>query len=256
MKKINELERGQKITIAQWSGGNFTPTSGDGTLSRIVEAPLPDAFGMSVGSSFSDPFNQNVLDGPRVGGIANLASTFSGFSRKLGARTRLFYSGPEPTEISFDLNFDSYYSARDEVLLPVVKLMCMSVGRNFTLNDASEKFLDDEIDGVIEEVGAGFMSDFLSDNGSVRSTIRDMANRYGLIRSPALCWVRFGNVMKIKKAFISSTGVRFSNVLDNEFLPQSATVSVTVRMEENPTLTDVVEVFASGTRITSGQVGA
>ena len=215
---IDSLPYGQRVTIKQYQ---------EGQLLRRVTAGLPDGHGVSVGSTFTDPFNKNVGDSSKLQGLATRAATFLGVSRKPGAMaTSIYYEGPEPTEISFELNFESFYSAKDEVIIPVMNLMMMGVGREYGLDHITEMY--------------DFFDQFIDAINDVDESLTD---RIGVIKGPEICRVRMGKTTVFDRCYISSVAPTFSNVLDNQFLPVSATCSITVKLERNPTQESVASMF-------------
>lgn len=224
--KLNDLKPGQLLTITPLVDGEPSPRG-------RIKAALPPNFGASVGSAFTDPFNNNVSAGS-YDSIAEKASSYLGFSRKLGSRvTSVFYSGPEPTEISFEMTFESFYSAKEEVIIPVMKLMSLSVGKEVGAEE-------------LQEILGGFNNVFAEKANELIQSARDFsagADAIKLIQGPPICELKFGKVMRFNRCYVSSVGVSFSNVLDNEQLPVSATCSVTVKIERNVTLQDIGAIF-------------
>lgn len=230
LNKVEELYKSTPESVLTIIEKN----SGGGYL-RVVRAPLPDGFGMSVGSAFTDPQNIDLASHTGAGKYGQIASAImrgaaalTGFSTRAVQNSNVFYGGPEPTEISFDLQFNSYYSAREEVLIPAAKLMMMSVGVERTLRDLNER------------VSADLEAQEIDPNDKETESI--MSN-FGLIRSAGICEVRFGKTFKIPRAYVSSVGVKFSNVLDNMGIPTSADCSVTIKVVRNPTQREVGERY-------------
>ena len=215
---VDSLPYGQRVTIKQYQGGQ---------LLRRVTAGLPDGHGVSVGSTFTDPFNKNVGDSSSIQDLATRGSALLGVSRKPGAMaTSIFYEGPEPTEISFELNFESFYSAKDEVIIPVMNLMMMAVGREYGI---------DALTGMFD-----FYDQFIDQINDVNESLTD---RIGIIKGPEICRVRMGKTTVFDRCYISSVAPSFSNVLDNQFLPVAASCSITVKLERNPTQGSVASMF-------------
>lgn len=215
--KAKQLPDGQKVTIKL--------RTEDGLTERKVVAPLPDGFGMSVGSAFTDPQNMDLNQGGgAVSKAVKAVTQRSGFSSKIAQASNVFYDGPEPTEMSFDLNFHAYYSAFDEVIVPVFDLMMMSVGREYNGDEINNSIVADAMKAIEEATGA--------DSG-----------KYGLIHSPGECKVTFGKAMTIPRCFVSSVGVEFSNIMDNQYFPISANCSVTIKVVRNPTQTELTKYF-------------
>lgn len=235
--KLSELSSKFKITLI--------------SAGRRVEAPLPADFGFTVGSEYTTPFDIGSMSG----GLQKLYAV-GGISNPVGLRMRKMYANPEPTEISFDMEFAAYYSAKEEVAMPVVTLMTMCLGRVARYAD---------IEKTVRKMGAlavkgsdlfGFGSDAADvANETAGSTADDIAeSQYaeagdrlmgliGLIKSPEIVTLKFGDFLIIDNAFITSTGVQFSNVLDKDGYPMSAKVSVTCTLQLAPVADDVVAMF-------------
>ena len=208
----------------------------DGSNGRIVRAPLPDGFGMSVGSAFTDPNNMDLAGatgggrmGQILGGLAKYGSQFTGISTRATQRSNVFYAGPEPTEVSFEINFSAFYSAFDEVVRPAANLMMMSVGTEIPLSRLND-----------------YIADFLKEEGAERSDDDNITEGFGLIRSAGEVEVKFGKAMTIKRGYVSSVGVKFSNVLDNQGYPMSVDCSVTIKVIRNPTQYEVGKHYFGG----------
>lgn len=90
-----------------------------------------------MGSEFTATFDANTLSGV----LQKFKLPFAGqISRRVGVVTTKFYANPEPTEISFELEFHAEYSARDEVVIPMVTLAMMSLGRNMNFEMVKQEF--------------------------------------------------------------------------------------------------------------------
>lgn len=244
--KMNETPQKFKVTIRQLNR--------DGT-SRKVEAPLPEQFGFTVGSEFTAPFDANAL----AGVLQKMKLPFAGgISRRTGVVTTKYYSNPEPTEISFDLEFHAEVSARDEVLIPVVNLMMMSLGTELSVNDIERElakvagFGRDVLDLVIpfaEENGVENTDALEIDPDATNDTLvgltRDSVDEYGnsvlgfigLLVGPQITSVRFGEVYELHDCWVSSVTPQFGNDVDAEGLPLTATCSVTCILQRDPTTT-------------------
>lgn len=208
-----------------------------GNEELAVKAPLPENFGFTVGSEFSAPF-----DAQFVGGAIQKAFAASGVSSKLGVSTRKMYSNPEPTEISFDMQFEAYESAMDDVLIPIIKLMSMSIGRRMSLTDAANT-IEELINSLSRRLrGEEAFSPGTLSSSATSGTAGNAADRVfgflGFIAGPSLVKLRFGNIITFKNTYVTSVAPSFSNILDPDGVPMSATVSVTCILEEDPTLND------------------
>lgn len=213
-----------------------------------VEAPLPPDFGFTVGSEYTTPFDIGNISG----GIQKLYAV-GGLSNPVGLRMRKMYANPEPTEISFDMEFAAYHSAKEDVVVPMVTLMLMSLGRVVKAADVSaavEKF------GRLAASGAslfGFGEESVNNATTAASetlndpTVEANASRLlemiNLISAPEVCSISFGDFLEIDKAYITSTAVSFSNVLDRDGYPMSGKVSVTATVQVAPIADDISRYF-------------
>jgi len=232
--KMAELDNKHKLRIS--SGDKYH-----------VEAPLPDNFGFTVGSEYTTPFDLGS-----VSGTLQKLYAIGGISAPVGLRMRKMYANPEPTEISFEMEFAAYHSAKEDVVVPIVTLMVMSLGRVITKQDveaAIEKFSNLAAQGAsfagfspegAQSAGESAQATINGDNGETTSRILEMIN---LIAAPDLCTIRFGEFLTIDKAYITSTAVQFSNILDRDGYPMSGRVNVTATVQVAPLADDIVEFF-------------
>lgn len=235
--KLNELSSKFKITVlsGKWK----------------VEAPLPPDFGFTVGSEYTTPFDIGSMSG----GLQKLYAV-GGISNPVGLRMRKMYANPEPTEISFDMEFNAYYSAKEEVLLPVVTLMVMSLGREAKYSDieATMRKMSQQLvrgaslfgfgDDVEEPVNSATESavETVNDDAFAKAGDR-LLDMIGLIKSPEVATLKFGDFLIMPNVFITSTAVQFSNVLDKDGYPMNAKVAVTCTLEVAPIADDIVGMF-------------
>lgn len=208
---------------------------------HTVLAPLPETFGFTVGSEFSAPFDTGISSG-----IVQKALAIGSISQKIGLRMKKMYSNPEPTEISFDLEFNAFYSAADEVVVPVIKLAALSLGRSMDkLNERTAETIRSvaQTAGNVGNLIADKTDDQLSDDATTGNIIKRLANLIGLIEGPNTQTIMFGNLYTMTDCYITSMSPQFSNVLDKNGLPMSATCSITVTLEQYPIADDVVGWF-------------
>lgn len=204
-----------------------------------VLAPLPENFGVTVGSQFSAPFDAHFIGGGMAKGAA-----LANVGTKLGVSTSRFYSSPEPSEISVDVQFEAYYDAGADVMAPVIKLMLMSLGRSITVDSALDVI--EEIIAKADESTAAAARQFLDNmipEGAEDSTNR-IAGFLGFVEGPPMVTMQFGNALRLEKVYISSVAPQFSNILDSNGFPMSATCSITAVMQRDPIL-DENETFDS-----------
>lgn len=238
----------QRITITQYNGKDKI----------FVAAPLPDGFGMTVGSEYATPFDTGTAND-----MLSKALYLSDVAQKVGVRMKKFYSNPTPTEISFDMEFNSYYNAYGEVVVPAVLLMQMSLGRKLDWEGLKGKIKE-----ILEKIksgykaaakavaaGTGFNAD-LSDlsppsvpsneyTQAAESGASKAMEMFGFIRAPELTTIKFGDVYTLRTAYITHVGVKFSNVLDVQGIPTSCVCSVTATLEQYPIAEDVAEMFGA-----------
>jgi hypothetical protein len=215
-----------------------------------VLAPLPDNFGMSYGSEYSAPFDMNT-----VSDAWKKAYALSGISTKVGIQMKKMYSNPEPTEFSFDMEFNAYYSPLEEVLFPVYYLSQMTLGSSLSFNDLSQatqnflKKLNQGIKTASNAVGLettegplqGAVEYDVPD--SVQSGVDGALRLINFIKSPKKVSVYFGNTMKWDNMYITSVATSFSNMLDANGIPMYAKCSVTVTPEAYPVAETMNRVF-------------
>lgn len=217
-RKLLETDKKFRVSI----------TNGEGLQ---VLAPLPDNFGLTVGSEYTAPFDAHF-----VGGTLAKAAVVTGVGTKLGVSTSKFYSAPEPSEISFDVQFEAYYDAGDEVIAPIIKLMVMALGRTITLEDGIntiEEILSRVSSSVGQAVG-GFLEEIIPEN--TEETADRIFDFLGFVKSPPMCKIKFGEALRLEKVYISSVSPQFSNILDYRGYPMSATCSITAVLERDPIL--------------------
>lgn len=230
--KMSELDDKFKVRISfELSDKTFT-----------VEAPLPDNFGMTVGSEFSAPFDANFLSGTmsKVAAVVSAKASkgdSSGIGNKLGVVTKKYYSNPEPSEISFDLQFEAYYDAKTEVMFPIIQLMAMGLGRSVSKAQAQQY-----LSNLIAQAGLQKLADTVAPDENIDFNDPDTADRVfdflDFVAGPPLTKIEFGNVLTLKKVYVSSVAPQFSNILDKNGYPMSATCSITAVLEKDPIITD------------------
>lgn len=217
-----------------------------------IQSPLPDSFGMTLGSEYSEPFDTGALSDKWAKAFA-----IGGIGQKAGLRMKKMFTNAEPTEISFDMEFVAYYDAADEVLLPIVQLCRLTLGHVLQGEDINKKFED-----LVNKLTFASTANILSDIESAGDTVSENedVNKYGsrvleiasLIDSPPKVKLQFGNIMKWKNMYITSIAPQFSNVLDENGIPLSAKVSVTLTPEQYPVVDDMLDVFGQAGRRYNG----
>lgn len=200
-----------------------------------VSAPLPQEFGFTVGSNYSTPFDMQGL-GENIQKLAAL----TGVSQKMSVNMQKVFINPEPTEISFEMEFNAYYSARDEVLAPIIKLLFMSLASKLSFDDAKQSIdrLIDKVSSSANQFGITIpentLRGFLNTSDETDEIGGKAFSLLRLIKSPEMVNVSFGNVYKLKNTYISSVAPQFRNVLDKDGIPMSATCNVTLVLRDVP----------------------
>lgn len=211
-----------------------------------VKAPLPENYGYTVGSEIGTPFSGYATDGT----ISKLMALQFGVSSRIGLVTQKIYQGPEPTEVTFDLNFNAYYSARHEVVAPVIKLMMMSVGQEKNLEETSREVAENI--RSYTTLGEEQLGNFLDASGDVESTLESQSSSAAqlirFMRTPSTVTVRVGNIFTLVNAYLSNVQPQFTNVLDFEYMPMSATCSVTLELANPMTKLRLSRAFGDAFR--------
>lgn len=215
------------------------PASSDVFGNLLVESALPDEFGFTVSSNYSTPFDTQSL-----GEILQKGSAIAGISQKTAFAMNKAFINPEPSEISFEMHFDAFYSARMEVLLPVFRLLEMSLPTLLTYESAKER-ITQVIESIKESLGGTQVDESIFDgirntfsrnpDEEVQETIDKGLALLRVLSSPSTVNIQFGNTYVLTDTYISSVSVSFSNVLDGEGLPLSAVCSVTALPRRVPT---------------------
>jgi len=203
----------------------------DSVHGLTVFANMPETMTVGVASDIGSPFAGYASEGT----AAKVLALSTGASSKIGIVTKKLFMGVDQPDISLDIKFEAYYSALDEVLVPAIKLMLIGT--------AEEKNLEDSIRNIIKLIeGGGEVVAELT--AKITKTDRvDTDKLINYLKTPATIKVKFGEIFTIRNAFLSSVSVSFSNVLDSDFLPMEATVSVTITPQDPFTKNEVVTMF-------------
>lgn len=203
----------------------------DGRNGTTVLANMPETMTIGVGSDIGSPFAGYASEGT----AAKVLALTTGASNKVGVVTQRLFMGVDQPDINVDIKFEAYYSAYDEVLLPCIKLMLMATAEKHSLEDAVRK--------AIKFIEAGD-SIYAETIAKIKQSERlDTDNFINYLRSPATCKVMFGDIFTIQKCFLANVSVSYSNVLDNDFVPMEATVSITLTPQDPFTKNSVVTMF-------------
>lgn len=256
MSKTKQLADGQKVIIRQ------VTAFGGGTAHKLqVEAPLPPNFGFGTQIEA-----QEIFAGYAPTGIATQLLNIFNKTTKTGFITRKMFTGADTPDLNFDLKFDAYDDAFKDVIIPVATLLSMGTAESI---GAIPKVLRKAIAGAltwIETQGANLSNKTLGTNIDTNAkgfgvTAADI-NQYGrFIEGPPLVNIQFGNTFLATKLFLSSVRVNFTDVLDHNYLPMSASVSITATFQDPLYMGSVLDGFelafesANGNKSIGGDLG-
>lgn len=225
-KQFKQEEIDSKFKVTIWLQSD---------TSYYVTAPLPAEYGFSVGANYSTPFDMQGL-GENIQKLAALAN----ISQKMTMNMEKVFINPEPTEISLEMEFNAFYSAKDEVLIPIIKLLDMALASQLSFGDAKES-----INKLIEKAGSAAskfgvnlpqdtMKSYLNTSEETNEVGGKAFSLLRLIKSPEMVNVSFGEVYTLKNVYISSAAPSFSNVLDEDGYPLSAKCNLTFVLRDVP----------------------
>src|SRR4030066_442743 len=184
-----------------WGGGNEPRTRGDemGPKNHIeknrgvrVSAPLPENIPFAVGNEVNEIFDFLKI---RSKAVQLLTGGAVRTNIDRGLAERQFWRGIINQDISVDLNFNAYYSGKRDVVDPVGTLLLMAA--------------------------------------PVESSVT--GGKDGLLtywKAPPRIAIRFGSILWFSNCIIKNVNVQWSNKLDSNFDPLSATVNVTFITED------------------------
>ena len=175
----------------------------DNMENTAVRAPLPEAITIGLGNVVGQTWDfWKIVKGGAV------TSATLGVSANKGVAERQFWQEIEPKDVTTELTFNAYRSAKDDVYLP-----CQMLLKYAAASDASNSVLDFSW------------------------------------RRPAYIDVRIGRIATYYECIIRSVDVVYSNKIDTEGYPISATVSLTF-ITRDPIGWKQVEAWTNG----AGQV--
>jgi len=198
-----------------------------------VRANMPETMTVGVASDIGSPFAGYASEGT----AAKVLALTTGASSKIGIVTKKLFMGVDQPDISVDIKFEAYYSALDEVVIPAIKLMMIGTAEEKSLEGAVKDF------AKLMEAGETAFADVSA--RIVRAKRVDTDKLINYLKTPAVIKVKFGDIFTVRNAFLSSVSVSFSNVLDSDFLPMEATVSVTITPQDPFTKNEVITMFAN-----------
>lgn len=158
----------------------------------VVKAPLPETLSISVQNEVNQLYSAFQFKSDLIqflgGGVGK------NFDR--GYSQREYWRGPENADISIELHFNTYYSAFIDVMKPTQDLLLMGSSRETSLQGG-------------EKGGAPLGLD-------------------EIWAAPQNVIVYFGKYFSHNSMIVKSVEVSYSNKLDNEFYPMSATANITM----------------------------
>lgn len=158
-----------------------------------IKAPLPETFGFSTANEVSELF-----DFFKFAGKIKQTLGFVGSNYDRGFSERSYWTGLANQDITFELEFNAYTSGALDVVEPVQNLMLLSA--------------------PVETLGS--------------ATHGNITSAWGWNQPPE-CTITFGKILYFTDVLIKNVSVVFSNKLDSNFDPMSATVSITC-ITKNP----------------------
>lgn len=242
MSKIKEIPPEKKVMIV---------VPGNSTLK--VEAALPETYGIGIGSEYTAPFENFISDG----NAANVLR-MTKYTNKVGLFTEQVYTGPQQTTFTLELVFNTYYDSVTEVMLPVLYLMLMGSGSRSSL--AKSDVVDEikRVQTIAEVENGGYVdtvigtvkdtAEKISDSVDVTANFAKISEYIEIAKAPPQVHVRLGSVMDIPKCFITEVTPEFSNILDHNNIPMSASVSVTFTFERPLFSNDIASMFGRAVR--------
>jgi hypothetical protein len=207
----------------------------DAEYGLTVVAALPETYSISSGSEIGSPFSSLAADGM----AASVVSLTAGMSSKIGVTTKRIFMGPDAQDINVDVKFEAYYSAYDEVLVPCVKLLFMATGEESGLTKEVTTAIKAGLSGL--QNGNIIKDDNLSE--MIGSGNKDVDSFIKVLSTPTPLRIMFGNVFHLHNTYISNANITFSNVLDNDFIPMEATVSLTLTPQDPFTKKSIAHYF-------------
>ena len=160
-------------------------------LNLGIKAPLPESIAISAGSQIEQTWS--IMQFKQK---AAQALSSGGINANKGYSERQYWSGIEQTEFQFEVSFNTYYSSKIDVIQPIQSLMSLAIARDSNLLG---KGLSDALFKVDEFWVA-----------------------------PPTVILRIGKFLHLDNLYMKSVSVTYSNKLDSEFLPMSATASITL----------------------------
>lgn len=163
---------------------------------KQILAPIPEQVAISTGNAYDQTFD--ILQFKQT--VVNWISKGAGKKFTRGISERQYWDGIENQEITLELEFAAYNSGYWDVVVPCRNLMMLATPTERGSTDISTN----DVEGI-ENLTAHW-------------------------DEPPHIMVSIGDFLTLNNVGISNCSVSFSNKLDNEFMPLSATASVSFVM--------------------------
>jgi hypothetical protein len=172
------------------------------TTDFVVKAPLPDSIPFFTSNEVNETFDFFKMR-------SKLLQTFSQGAEiniDRGLAERSFWRSITNQDITFELNFDMYYSGEVDVVLPVKRLLLMSSPIEKQSKAIAERTEVFNIEGA-----------------------ENLGNYWSAPSNPKII---VGDIYQLEEVLIKNVNVIYSNKIDRDGNPISAVVSITVITRE------------------------
>lgn len=202
---------------------------------KTVAAPLPEKYGVGVGSEYTQPLAAFIPTGFIQTVMALRDQSFSsGFS------VRKYYAGTAQPDIPFEMEFVAHSDAFNEVIVPVMALYAMSASCTSSINKSVANFIAKYANIAIkaaEELSnsTGISKKVIGSNINVNPNTlsgQQVRNYLQWLQGPPTVMVSFGTTYTVGNCVISEMNPEFTDVLDYNGLPMQCTVSLNLVLRD------------------------
>lgn len=183
-----------------------------------VFAHLPEQFGFGFGNDIGSPFASYISEGT----FAKVVAWQTGATARSGLFTKKIFMGPEQSDISLDLAFETYEDSYEDVVVPIINIIALGAYLSGSGMTFYEKVKNNTVFGLI--------ADGVSAATSIPS--EQMLKQINFAAAPPLLNIRYGNLMVMENMYVSNANITFSNVLDVKGFPMEAKVSLSLTPSE------------------------
>ena len=202
--KINQSPEAQTVTIHAKTLHDNSESYQEHMNAIRVRAPLPETFGFGLANNVDQVFSSFQA----VKQLVTSSAALTHMNTNRGFSERVYWKNVENQEITLELTFNAYYSGLVDVVKPVNELMLLASAVENHMGEA-----------IYVEGESGFLT-----------TASEVLTGYW--NAPPRITVLMGDVLYFTDCWVKSINVNFSNKLDNEFNPMSATVSISFMTED------------------------